>query len=176
MASAWQGLALPAAQHGTGGSVLGSQPGWALEALSPPSCTRPNARPVHSEDSDCTSRTEFRENSSGDRLVPFGLTSHFLTVFPDASLRWLRLTGIQAGRVGPSSTSQAPLTQDHRPQQQRRACGEPSPTRSPMTPASRKFFLMFSLPPSCLSVSSFPLILSKPEIGNSCSSSTVHTL
>ena len=42
---------------------------------------------------------------------------------------------------------------------------------SPTTPTARKYFLMFSLSPSCFSVSSFPLTLSKTEIGNSCSPS-----
>lgn len=44
--------------------------------------------------------------------------------------------------------------------------------QSPVTPTSRKFFLRFSLNPSCFNVSSFPLLLSKTEIGNSCSPST----
>lgn len=44
--------------------------------------------------------------------------------------------------------------------------------QSPVTPTSRKFFLKFSLNPSCFHVSSFPLVLSKTEIGNSCSPST----
>lgn len=41
--------------------------------------------------------------------------------------------------------------------------------QSPTTPTFRKFFLMFSLNPSCFSVNSLPLIVFKAEMGNSCS-------
>lgn len=41
--------------------------------------------------------------------------------------------------------------------------------RSPTTPTFRKFFLMFSLNPSCFNVNSLPLIVFKAEMGNSWS-------
>lgn len=41
--------------------------------------------------------------------------------------------------------------------------------QSPTTPTFRKFFLMFSLNPSCFSVNSLPLTVFRAEMGNSCS-------
>lgn len=48
--------------------------------------------------------------------------------------------------------------------------------QSPTTPTFRKFFLMFSLNPSCFSVNSLPLIVFKAEIGNSWSFPLAQTL
>lgn len=48
--------------------------------------------------------------------------------------------------------------------------------QSPTTPTFRKFFLMFSLNPSCFSVNSLPLIVFKAEMGNSCSLPLPQTL
>jgi hypothetical protein len=48
--------------------------------------------------------------------------------------------------------------------------------QSPTTPTFRKFFLMFSLNPSCFGVNSLPLIVFKAEMGNSCSLPLAPTL
>lgn len=48
--------------------------------------------------------------------------------------------------------------------------------QSPTTPTFRKFFLMFSLNPSCFSVNSLPLNVFKAEMGNSWSLPLAQTL